>query len=137
MLERIREEVLKEYKNLPKNRGRQGGDRSVHQVGAGSDGEAVLSPTGADGGKGLDDDDHEEEPADHAARAFVANNLHKGTNRGGWTPFSRIRRSGRGRSPAGVTICRCPLGISSELTLRAASSATGETSPSNMITGQF
>ena len=42
VLEWVREEVLKEYKNGAHNRGLQVGDQSVRQVGAGSDGEGVM-----------------------------------------------------------------------------------------------
>ena len=78
----VREEVLKEYKNLAHNRGLQAGNRSTCQVGTGSDGEAVMDPVAAEGGEGLDDDDDQDEPAETAVCAFVANNLHKGGNRG-------------------------------------------------------
>ena len=89
VLELVREEVLKEYKNLAHNRRLQGGDRSVHQVGEGSDGEAVMDPAGADGGKGLEDDIGEEEPAESAVCAFVATNGHKRTNQESWKPLQQ------------------------------------------------
>ena len=63
VLEWAGEEVLKEYKNLAQNRRLQAGDRSVRQVGAGSDEEAVMDPAEAGGGRGLNDDDDENEPA--------------------------------------------------------------------------
>ena len=87
VLEWVGEEVLKEYKNPAHNRGLQGGDRSVHQVGVGSDGEAVMALVGAEGGEGLDDDDDEDEPS--AVCAFVLNNLHKASNRGSWKPLQQ------------------------------------------------
>ena len=59
-----------------------------HQVGAGSDGEAVMDPAGAEGSEGLDDDDGEDEQADPAVCACMANNVHKGSNRGSWKPIS-------------------------------------------------
>ena len=80
----VGEEVLREYKNLAHNRGLQAGDRSVRQVGARSDGEAVMNPAGAEGGEGLNDNDDGNEHADTAVCAFLANNLHKGSNRGSW-----------------------------------------------------
>ena len=89
MLEWVREEVLKEYKNLAHNRRLQGGDRTVHQAGEGSDGEAVMDPAGAEGGKGLDGDIDEEEAAESAVCAFVANNRQKGTNQGSWKPVQQ------------------------------------------------
>ena len=36
--------MLKEYKNPAHNCGLQGGERSVHHVGRGSDGKAVMDP---------------------------------------------------------------------------------------------
>ena len=38
------EGVVKEHKNLANNRRPQGGNGSVHQVGAGSDREAIMHP---------------------------------------------------------------------------------------------
>ena len=87
MLNWVREEVFKEYKNVTHNRGLHVGNRSVHQVGAGSDGEALMDLTGAESGKGLEDDDGEDEPAETAVCAFVANNVEKGGNRGSWKPL--------------------------------------------------
>ena len=89
VLEWVREEVLKEYNNLAHNRGLQARDRSVRQVVAGSDGEAVMDLAEAEDGKGLDNDDDEDEPAETAIRAFVANNLHKGSNWGGPKPLQQ------------------------------------------------
>ena len=45
-----------------------------------------MDPMGAEGGEGLDDDGDEEEPAETAVCAFVASNMHKGSNPGGWRP---------------------------------------------------
>ena len=84
LLDWVGEEVLKEYKNPALNRGLQAGDRCVRQVNARSVGEAVMHPAGAEGSKGLDEDDDEDEPAETAVCAFVANNLHKGGNRRSW-----------------------------------------------------
>ena len=86
VLDWVGAEVLKEYKNLAHKRGLQAGDRSVRQVGAASNREAVMDPAGAEGGEGVDDDDGEDEPAKPAVCAFVANNLHKGSNWGSWKP---------------------------------------------------
>ena len=89
VLEWVGEEVLKEYKNLVHNSGLQAGDRSVHQVGAQSNGEAAMDPAGAQGGKGVDNDDDKDEPAETAVCAFVANSLHKGGGRGGLKPLQQ------------------------------------------------
>ena len=62
MLEWVGKEVLKEYKNHNHRHRLQLGDRSVCQVGAGSDREAVMDPAGAEGSKGVDDDDNDHEP---------------------------------------------------------------------------
>ena len=101
VLEWVGEEVLKEYKN-PHNRGLQAGDRSVRQVGAGSDGEAVMDPAEAEGGKGLGDDDDEDEPAETAVCAFVAYNLHKGSNQGSWPPLQQVWKKGEKKEPRRV-----------------------------------
>ena len=87
VLEWVGEEVLKEYKSLHHTRGLQGGDRNVNFVGEGSGGEAAMDPTDTGGGEGLDDDDEDDEPAETAVYAFVANNLHKGGNRGSLKPL--------------------------------------------------
>ena len=76
-------EVLKEYRNL---RGLRPGDRDVKYVGEGSGGEAAIDPAGADGDEALDEDDADDEPAETAVGAFVANNLNRGSNRGSWKP---------------------------------------------------
>ena len=41
-----------------------------------------MNPTGTDGDEALDDNDHHNEPAEMAVRAFVASNLNAGSNRG-------------------------------------------------------
>ena len=89
VLELVREEVLKEYKNLAHNSGLHRGNRGAHQVGAGSDEEAVMDPAGAQGGECLNDDDDEDDPAETAFCAFVASNLHKGSNRRSWKPLQQ------------------------------------------------
>ena len=43
-----------------------------------------MDPAGPKVGEGLDDDDGEEEPAEVAVCAILANNLHKGGSRGSW-----------------------------------------------------
>ena len=102
VLEWVGEEVLKEYKNLAHNRGLQAGNRSVRQVGAGSDWEAVMDPAGAEGGESLNDDDDADEPADTAVCAFVANNLHKGSNQGSWKPLQQGRKKWEKKEPRRV-----------------------------------
>ena len=102
VLESAGQEVLKEYKNLPHHRGLQAGDRSVGQVGAGSDGEAVINPSGAKGGEGFDDDDAEDEPAETAVCALVANHLHKRSNQGSWKPLQQGWKKREKREPRRV-----------------------------------
>ena len=89
VLEWVREEVLKEYKNLAHYRDLQEGNRSVHKVGAASDGKAVMDAAGAEGGEGVDDDDDEDEPAEPAVCAFVADNLHKRSKQGRLKPLQQ------------------------------------------------
>ena len=84
VLEWVGEEVLKEYRNLHHTRGLKRGDRDVNYVGEGSCGEAAMNPTGADGDEALDDDDDNNEPAEVAVCAFVANNLNTRSNQGSW-----------------------------------------------------
>ena len=48
-----------------------------------------MNPAGAEGSKGLDNDDDQDEPAETAVCAFVANNLHKGSNRGSLKPLQQ------------------------------------------------
>ena len=102
MLQWVGEEVLEEYKNLAHNRGLQGGNRSVQRVGAGSDGEAVVGPAGAEGGKGLTDDDNEDKPAGTAVCAFMAYNLHKGKDRGSWKPLQKVCKKRKKKEPRRV-----------------------------------
>ena len=102
VLEWVEEEIVKEYKNLAHHRGLQGGDRSVHQVGAGSDGEAVWDLAGAKGNKGLNDDDDEDKPAETAVCAFFASNLHKESNRGSWTPLQQGSKKREKKEPRRV-----------------------------------
>ena len=110
VLEWVGEEALKEYKNLAHNRGLQVGDRSVRQVGAGSDGEAVMDPAGAEGGEGLDADDDEDEPAETAVCALVANNLNKGGNRGSWKPLQQGCKKREKKEPRQVGDPPLPFG---------------------------
>ena len=87
ILEWVGEEVLKEYRNLHHTRGSRPGDRDVNYVGQGPGGEAAMDPAGADGDEGLVGDDNDDEPAEMAVCAFVANNLNAGSNRGSWKPL--------------------------------------------------
>ena len=102
VLEWVGEEVLKEYKNLAHNSGLQANEPSVPQVGMGPDGKAGMDPAGAEGAKGLDDDEDEDEPAETAVCAFVANNLHKGSNRGSWKPLQQGRKRREKKEPRRV-----------------------------------
>ena len=85
----VGEEVLKEYRNLHHTRGLRPGDRDVNYVGEGPGGEASMDPAGADGDEALDNDDDDDEPAEMAVCAFVANNLNAGSNRGSWKPLQK------------------------------------------------
>ena len=89
VLEWVREEVLKEYRNLHHTCGLRPGDRDVNYIGEGSGGKAAMDPAGAEGGEALDDDDDDDEPAKMAVCAFVANNLNAGSNRGSWKPLQK------------------------------------------------
>ena len=89
ILEWVEEEVQKEYRNLHHTRGLRPGDRDINYVGEGSGGEAAMNPTGADGDEALDNDDDDDEPAEMAVCAFVANNLNAGSNRGSWKPLQQ------------------------------------------------
>ena len=82
VLDLVGEEVLKEYRNLHHTRSLKAGDRDVNYVGEGSGGESAMDPAGADGDEALDDNDDDDEPAETAVCAFVANNLNTGSNRG-------------------------------------------------------
>ena len=135
VLEWVGEEVLKEYKNLHHTRRLQRADRNVNFVGEGSGGEAAMDPTDTGGGEGLDEDDEDDEPAETTVCAFVANNLHKGGNRGSWKPLQQPWKKREKKEPRRVGDHRCPSGSSSELTPRAASCVTGRTPPSSTTTG--
>ena len=89
ILEWVGEEVLKEYRNLHHTRGLRPGDPDVNYVGEGSGGEAAMNPTRADGDEALDDNDDDDEPAEVAVCAFVANNLNTGSNRGSLKPLQK------------------------------------------------
>ena len=82
ILEWVGEEVLKEYRNLHHTRGLRPGDRDVNYVGEGSGGEAAMNPARADGDETLVDNDDDDEPAEMAVCAFVANNLNLGEQTG-------------------------------------------------------
>ena len=102
VLQWVGEEVLKEYKNLAHSRGLQTGDHILCQAGAGSDGEAVMDPAGAEGGEGVNDDADEDEPAETAFCAFVANSLHKRSNRGIWEPLQQGWQKSEKKEPRRV-----------------------------------
>ena len=89
ILEWVGEEVLKEYQNLHHTRGLRPGDRDVNYVGEGPGGEAAMDPVGAGDDEALVDDDEDDEPAEMAVCAFVANNLNAGSNRGSWKPLQQ------------------------------------------------
>ena len=89
ILEWVGDEVLKEYRNLHHTRGLRPGDRDVNYVREGPGGEAAMDPAGADGDEALDDDGDDDEPAEMAVCAFVANNLNAGNNRGSWKPLQK------------------------------------------------
>ena len=89
ILEWVGEEVLKEYRNLHHTRGLRPGDRDVNYVGEVPGGEAAMDPAGADGDEALVDDDDDDQPAEMAVCAFVANNLNAGSNRGSWKPLQQ------------------------------------------------
>ena len=89
ILEWVGEEVPKEYPNLHHTRGLRPGDRDVNYVGEGSGGEAAMDQAGADGDEALDDDGDDDEPAETAVCAFVANNLNTGSNQGSWKPLQK------------------------------------------------
>ena len=89
VLDWVGEEVLKGYRNLHHTRGLKAGDRDVNYVGEGSGGEGAMDPAGADGDEALNDDDDNNEPAEMAVCAFVANNLNAGSNRGSLKPLQK------------------------------------------------
>ena len=94
--------MLKEYKNLANNSGLQGGEPGVHYEGGGSDREAVMDNAEAEFGKGLNDDDDEEEPAETTLSAFVASNLHKEGTHGSCKLLRQGSRKSVKREPCGV-----------------------------------
>ena len=89
ILEWVGEQVLKEYRNLLHTRGLRPGDCDVNYVGEGPGGEAAMDPAGADGDEALNDDDNDDEAAEMAVCAFVANNLNAGSNRRSWKPLQK------------------------------------------------
>ena len=89
ILEWVGEEVLKEYCNLHHTRGLRPRDRDVNYVGEGPAGEAAMDPAGADGDEALIGDDDDDEPAEIAVCAFVANNLNADSKRGSWKPLQQ------------------------------------------------
>ena len=80
ILEWVGEEVLKEYRNLHHTRGLRPGDRDANYIGDRPGGEAAMDPAGADGDEALVDDDNDNEVAEMAVCAFVANNLNAASN---------------------------------------------------------
>ena len=48
-----------------------------------------MDPAGTEGCEALDDEDDDNEPAETAVCAFVANNLNAGSNRGSWKPLQK------------------------------------------------
>ena len=136
VLEWVGEEMFKEYKNLAGNRRLQGDNRGIHHVGAVSHGEAVMDPG-------------EAQVADVWTMMRTCTNQLRLTSASSWpkackreateeaeSPFKRVGRRGRRSSPAELVIHYCPLKSSSELTLRAALSATGRILSCNRITGR-
>ena len=89
VLELVGEEVLKEYRNLHHTPGLKTGDRDVNHVGEGSGGESAMDSAGTNAGEALNDEDDDDEPAETAVCAFVANNLNTGSNRGSWKPLRK------------------------------------------------
>ena len=87
ILDRVGEEVLKEYRNLHHTRGLRPGDGDVNYLGEGPGGKAAMDPAEADCEEAVVDDDDNDEPAEMAVCAFVANNLSAGSNRGSWKPL--------------------------------------------------
>ena len=77
-------------------------DCDVNYVGEGSGGEAAMDPEGTEGGEALDDDDDNDEPAETAVCAFVANNLSAGSNRGSWKPLQKGWKRNEKKEPRRV-----------------------------------
>ena len=134
ILEWVGEEVRKEYRNLHHTRGLRPGDRDVNYVAGGPGGEAAMDPAGADGDETLVDDDNDDEPAEVAVCAFVANNLSAGNNRGSWKPLQPGWKKKEKRTLAALATLRCPLGSSYQLTRRAVSCVMGGRKASTMTT---
>ena len=89
VLEWVGEEVPKEYRNLHHTRGLKAGDRDVNYVGKGSGGKSAMDPVGTEAGEDLNDEDDDDEPAETAVCAFVANTPNAGSNRGSWKPLQK------------------------------------------------
>ena len=85
----VGEEVLKEYRNLHHTRGLRPGDRDVNYVGEGPGGEPAMDPAGADGSEAPDDNNDDDEPAEMAVCAFVANNLNAESKRRSSKPLQQ------------------------------------------------
>ena len=89
VLEWVGKEVLKDYRNLHHTRGLKAGDRDVNYVGKGLGGKSAMDPAGTEAGESLDDEDNNDEAAETAVRAFVANNRNAGSNRGSWKSLQK------------------------------------------------
>ena len=89
VLEWVGEEVLKEHRNLHHTRGLKVGDRDVNYVGEGSGGESAMDAAGTEAGAALDDEDDDDELAETAVCAFVANNLNAESNRKSSKPLQK------------------------------------------------
>ena len=61
-----------------------------------------MDPAGADGDETLVEDDDDDEPAEVAVCAFVANNLSAGNNRGSWKPLQPGWKKKEKRDPRRV-----------------------------------
>ena len=99
VLEWVGEKVLKEFRNLHHTRGLKAGDRDVNYVGEGSGVESAMDPAGTEDGEALDDEDDDDEPAETAVCALVANNLSAGSNRGSWKPLQKGWRKKEKKEP--------------------------------------
>ena len=58
-----------------------------------------MDPAGADGDEALNEDDDDDEPAEVAVCAFVANNLDTGSDRGSWKPLQKGWRKKEKKDP--------------------------------------
>ena len=99
ILEWVGEEVLKEYWNLHHTPGLGPGDRDVNFVGEGPGGGAAMDPAGADGNEALVNPDDDDQPAEMAVCAFVANNLNAGSNLGSWKPLQQGSKKKEKKAP--------------------------------------